>query len=55
MVALLIAGWPWIVRKLRRPRLDLVPGLVEPFLRPVPMDGIGFDELKLRVGIKNSG
>ena len=56
VVALAIASWPWITRKFKRPKLKLVTGLAEPFLRPIRREkGIGFDELRLRVGIRNDG
>ena len=55
LVALVLAGGPALRRWRKRPTLEVVTGLTEPFLRPISADGRLIAQVRLRVGIHNSG
>lgn len=55
VVALGIALAPMIWRALRKPRLTVVTGRGEPFLRPISENSYGIGEMRLRVGVRNQG
>lgn len=55
IVALLLAAAPGLRSRRLAPRLQVSTGLTEPFVRPIPGDRSIIAEVRLRVGVTNSG
>jgi len=55
IVALVLAGAPAIKRWWSKPVLEATTGLEEPFVRPVSDEHTPIAEVRLRVGITNTG